>query len=305
MTASGLDFVPAHAKINLSLEVVGRREDGYHELASVMQTISLHDTLRFSPAADSSLRCVCDMDALATPDNLALRAANAVASLRSMETSPGLNIELHKEIPVQAGLGGGSSDAACVLTALNQRWRLELSAQRLEELGATLGSDVPFFIRGGTALITGRGERVQPLPGARSSWIVLAIPAVPVSTPRVFQSLTPMDFSTGAATSALVETIRAGKPLETRYMVNTLETRAVELFPAIADARDALLRAGAPFVRMSGSGSTFFAPFDELAEAARVVASARSQGVITHLTRTVSSDEIACARDVGSPGRLP
>lgn len=300
MAAASSSFVPAYAKINLSLEVLARRDDGYHDLASVMQTISLHDTLRFRSASDDMIRCVCDVEALANQDNLASRAARLIATYIPQETATrGLLIELRKEIPVQAGLGGGSSDAACVLMALNRMWDLGLSTERLEMLGATLGSDVPFFIRGGTTRISGRGEHVHPLPDAPSTWIVLAIPPVAVSTPRVFASLTREDFSTGADTTALVEAIRDGQPLDTRHMVNGLERRALEMFPAIVETRDILLQAGAPFVRMSGSGSALFAPIDDLALATRVVASAGAAGATVHLTRTVARQEAgdAASRD--------
>lgn len=294
MAASSLGFVPAYAKINLSLEVLTRRDDGYHELASVMQTISWSDTLRFVRADENVVQCVCDVDALANQENLALRAAKLAATCLPERRPPsGLLIELHKDIPFQAGLGGGSSDAACVLTTLNRLWNLALSAPRLEELGATLGSDVPFFIRGGTARITGRGEQVQPLPDTPSSWIVVAIPAVAVSTARVFGALTRDDFSTGAATNALVTAIRDGRALDTQHMVNGLERRAMEMFPLIAEARHVLLQTGAPFVRMSGSGSALFAPMQDLARAARVVAGARARGITARLARTISATEIA------------
>lgn len=294
MSGTGVEFAPAFAKINLSLEALRRREDGYHELASVMQTVSLHDTLRFQETEEGALAFSCDVDALDSQENLALRAVHlAASSLTGVRSAPGLRLELHKEIPFQAGLGGGSSDAAGVLMTLNRRWGLGLDMRRLEALGATLGSDVPFFMRGGTALITGRGEHVEPLPDAPACWIVLAIPPVAVSTALVFKSLTLDDFSSGSATTALVQDIRAGKAPQERHMVNTLESRAIALFPAIAETRDILLRAGAPFVRMSGSGSALFAPFERLQEAARVVDIARAAGAAVHLTRTVSAREIA------------
>lgn len=297
MEASSSEFAPAFAKINLSLEVLARREDGYHELASVMQTVSLHDTLRFRALEDNSIRFVCDVEALATENNLALRAAKLASTCLTEGSGPrGLRIELHKEIPFQAGLGGGSSDAACVLTSLNRRWDLGLGVERLAELGAGLGSDVPFFLRGGTALITGRGEHVLALPDVPSYWIVLAIPPVAVPTPRVFASLTRADFSTGAATTALVEMIRAGSSLDTRHMINDLERPALKMFPAIAQTRDTVLRAGAPFVRMSGSGSALFAPFEDLEQASRVLAAARGAGVTAHLARTIAAGEIARSR---------
>ena len=293
-------FIPAYAKINLSLEALRRREDGYHDLASIMQTISLHDTLRMLPATNESVDCVCDVETLATQDNLAVRAAHLARSLLSSDAEPGLRVELHKEIPFQAGLGGGSSDAATVLAVLNRRWRLGMSAESLELASAKLGADVPFFIRGGTASVSGIGERVSALPDIPPLWIVLAMPPARVSTPLVFKALTPADFSTGEHTAALEQLIGRGDALDTRHMVNSLEARAFELFPAIAQARDALLQAGAPFVRMSGSGATLFAPFRELADAARVVANAREQGLTVQLTHTVGRDEIAHSRSVVS-----
>lgn len=298
MAAPDLDFIPAYAKVNLSLEVLRRRADGYHDLASVMQTISLHDTLRLLPADGETVDCVCDVEALATEENLAVRAAHLARSLLSPDLAGdfGIHVELQKAIPFQAGLGGGSSDAGTVLAVLTRRWCLGLGAQRLELASATLGADVPFFIRGGTASVSGIGERVRALPDIQPLWMVLAMPPARVSTPLIFKALTPADFSTGEHTAALEETIRRGEALDTRHMVNALEARAFELFPAIAQARDALLQAGAPFVRMSGSGATLFAPFGDLADAARVVANAREQGLTVQLTHTVGRDEVTRSR---------
>lgn len=298
MAVTGTDFFPAFAKINLSLEVLGRRDDGYHDLASIMQTISLHDTLRLLPADDETVDCVCDIEALGTVDNLATRAAYLARTVPRPDVAviPGVRIELQKVIPFQAGLGGGSSDAATVFAVLNRRWRLGLSDQHLELASAALGADVPFFLRGGTASVAGIGERVQALPDIEPLWILLAMPPVRVSTPLIFKSLTAADFTGGEHTAALEEQIHGGGALDTRYMVNGLEARAIELFPEIAQARDGLLRAGAPFARMSGSGATLFAPFRELADAARVVATAREQGLTVHLTHTVGRDEVARSR---------
>jgi 4-diphosphocytidyl-2-C-methyl-D-erythritol kinase len=298
MAVTGTDFFPAFAKINLSLEVLGRRKDGYHDLASVMQTISLHDTLRLLPAADETVECVCDIEALATAENLATRAVYLARTVPRPDDAviPGMRIELQKVIPFQAGLGGGSSDAATVLAILNRRWRLGQSVQHLELASAALGADVPFFMRGGTASVSGIGERVHALPDIQPLWILLAMPPVRVSTPLIFKALTAADFTGGEHTAALEEQIRRGGALDSRYMVNCLEARAIELFPEIAQARDALLRAGAPFVRMSGSGATLFAPFRELADAAPVAAYAREQGLTVHLTHTVGRDEVARSR---------
>ncbi|HLY31366.1 MAG TPA: 4-(cytidine 5'-diphospho)-2-C-methyl-D-erythritol kinase, partial [Ktedonobacterales bacterium] len=199
-------------------------------------------------------------------------------ALASVETSGeiierihrGLMLELHKTIPSQAGLGGGSSDAACVLTALNALWELGIPETHLEALGASLGSDAPFFVSGGTALIEGRGEFVSALPDAEPFWLVLVKPRIGVSTAAVFRALTPSDFSDETETLALVSAIRAGRPLAFDRLANTLEAGVLRAYPAVSESRAALLAAGAPAVRMSGSGPTLFAPFRTLAEATAV-----------------------------------
>ncbi|HLX57887.1 MAG TPA: 4-(cytidine 5'-diphospho)-2-C-methyl-D-erythritol kinase, partial [Ktedonobacteraceae bacterium] len=154
-------FVRAYAKINLTLEVTGRRADGYHELATVMQTVDLHDTLCLTAGGDGRVRVECTRAELSNEENLAAQAARLLRERFAL--SQGVLIELRKRIPVAAGLGGGSSDAAAVLLALRQWWRLPLSLPELQAMAATLGSDVPFFLTGGLAFCVGRGERVTPL----------------------------------------------------------------------------------------------------------------------------------------------
>ncbi|HEV2457440.1 MAG TPA: 4-(cytidine 5'-diphospho)-2-C-methyl-D-erythritol kinase [Ktedonobacterales bacterium] len=281
-------FATAYAKINLTLDVLGKREDGYHELASVMQTIALHDTLLLRPSARNEIGCYCDMPDLSGPDNLALRAAQLLKA-EPGAAGRGVAIELRKGIPTQAGLGGGSSDAACVLNALNGLWDLDLDVAALEAFGARLGSDVPFCIRGGTALMAGRGERVTPLPPAEPFWIVLVKPPLPVPTAEVFHRLTPDRYTGGAATAAVAAAIRAREPLPLGVLANALEATVLAAYPAIAQAFDALRSAGAPVVRMSGSGPTLYAPFRALAEALRVHAALCDSGMSAWLTHTVSS----------------
>lgn len=285
-------FVSAYAKVNLTLAVLGRREDGYHRLASVMQTISLCDTLHLRLADDQPpqtpteadtppITFHCDSPELSAPEeNLAYRAARLLQAeaLASTATSGeiverirrGLTLELRKAIPTQAGLGGGSSDAAAVLASLNALWELGLPATRLEALAATLGSDVPFFIGGGAALIEGRGEFVAELPDVEPFWLILLKPRIGVSTAAVFQALTPADYGDEAETLALVSAIRTGAPLAFERLTNTLEAGVTRTYPAVGKARAALLAAGAPVVRMSGSGPTLFAPFHTLVEASAV-----------------------------------
>jgi 4-diphosphocytidyl-2-C-methyl-D-erythritol kinase len=279
-------FVPAWAKINLTLSVLGKREDGYHALASVMQTISLNDTLRIQLTDDYRVTCAVDVPSLRNDDNLALRAARLLQEEGYL--THGAALELRKEIPAQGGLGGGSSDAAAVLIALNRICTLGLSQARLDELAAQLGSDVPFFIHGGTALIEGRGESVTPLPDCEPLWLLIAHPPVSISTAAVFQSVTPAEYGDARGTEIVVEAIRGGSPLPLERLSNTLEPLVMQTWPEVATTRDSLLRAGAPIVRMSGSGPTLFAPFRTLDDATRVYQEALSQDIAVRLCHTVA-----------------
>ena len=279
-------FVPAWAKINLTLSVLAQREDGYHALASVMQTISLCDSLRIQPTDESAVTCVVDVPALQNDENLALRAARLLQDEGHL--SGGAALELRKQIPTQGGLGGGSSDAAAVLTALNRLCALNLSRAQLEALGARLGSDVPFFIRGGTALIEGRGEYVTPLPDGESLWLIVARPPVSVSTAAVFRALTPADYGDAQDTQAVVTAIRRGTAIPFERLSNTLEPVVMRRWPEVAATRDALVAAGAPVVRMSGSGPTLFAPFHSLLDATHVYNNMRQARIEAWLCHTVA-----------------
>ena len=285
MTAPAI-FVPAWAKINLTLSVLAKREDGYHALASVMQTISLCDTLRIQPTEDSAVTCAVDIPMIENDDNLALRAARLLQDEGYL--SGGAALELRKQIPTQGGLGGGSSDAATVLTALNRLCDLHLSRARLEALGARLGSDVPFFIRGGTALIEGRGEFVTPLPDCEPLWLLVARPPVSVSTAAVFGALAPSDYGDTQDTEAVVTAIRTGSPVPFERLSNSLEPVVMRAWPAIAATRDVLARSGAPIVRMSGSGPTLFTPFRALHEAVGVYERVKQAQVKVWLCHTVA-----------------
>ncbi|HEY7348166.1 MAG TPA: 4-(cytidine 5'-diphospho)-2-C-methyl-D-erythritol kinase [Ktedonobacterales bacterium] len=286
MRTEGWFFARAYAKINLTLDVLGRRADGYHELASVMQTVALADTLAFRALADGATAFFCDAPALNGPDNLVCRAVQALREATGCQR--GARIELQKQTPTQGGLGGGSSDAASVLLALNAWWSLGLSQARLLELAAGLGSDVPFFVLGGTALVEGRGEHVTPLPDLPGMWAVLLKPPVAVSTPAVFRVLTPDAYTDGQATKKLVEALGAGAPLPLDRLVNALEARVCQEYPAVSEGRAALIQAGASLTRMSGSGPTLFALFHSLEEARPVYQALRSEGRQVWLTRTVS-----------------
>src|SRR5947209_8132054 len=197
--------IHAPAKINLSLEIVGRRADRFHDLVSVMQTVSLHDVLELTPSDDLELSC--SDPALQSSDNLVLQAARALRDTCAVER--GCSIRLEKRIPAAAGLGGGSSDGAAALVALARFWSLRLERDDLIPMAEQLGSDVPFFLYGGTALVEGRGERVRPLSASPRSWFVLSKPPLSVSTADVFKELKASDWTDGRTTRALARTIEA------------------------------------------------------------------------------------------------
>ena len=165
----------AYAKINLTLEVISKRLDGYHEITSVFQTISLHDEIKL--AHSNSISIECSFKQLNNTSNIAIKAASILKKYTG--TNKGVKITLNKYIPISAGLGGGSSDAATILLGLNHLWELGLSNNQLVELASELGSDVPFFLQKGTALVQGRGERVQRLANAKLGWIILLSPPIP------------------------------------------------------------------------------------------------------------------------------
>lgn len=289
IVSSGWMFTRAYAKVNLTLDVLGRRADGYHELASVMQTVALADTLAFCALPDGQTEFFCDLPSLSGPENLICQAVQVVREATGCRR--GARIELQKRIPTQGGLGGGSSDAAATLRMLNHCWKLGLGGERLLELAAGLGSDVPFFVLGGTALVEGRGERVTPLPDLPGLWVVLLKPPIAVSTPAAFRALTPDDYSDGQATARLAAAIRGSEALRLDGLMNALEARICLEHPAVAESRAAILRAGAQFVRMSGSGPTLFALFRSLAEAAPIYHALLAEGRQVWLTRTVSRSE--------------
>ena len=242
------------AKVNLTLEVLGRRADGYHEIATVMQAVDLSDRITLDEAHDLTLWS-SHRDVPTDSRNLALRAAEALRQAAGIEA--GARIRLDKHIPVAAGLGGGSSDAAAVLLGLNRLWRLRWPVERLEAIAATLGSDVPFFLHGGAALATGRGEKVAPLRG-RGLALVLVNPKRPASTAEMYARVTAAMYTDGGATRALVGNLRRSPARIAASLYNGLEAAAAGVFPQIAQMRAALLAAGALGTLMSGSGPTVF-----------------------------------------------
>jgi 4-diphosphocytidyl-2-C-methyl-D-erythritol kinase len=245
----------AAAKVNLALEVLGRRPDGYHEIATVLQAVDLSDRLVLEEADVFELASSAP-DVPTDGTNLALRAAMALGDASG--ASRGARITLDKRIPVAAGLGGGSTDAAAVLAGLNRLWGLRWPVARLAEVAVTLGMDVPFFLRGGAALATGRGERLEPL-AAGALALVLVHPGVGASTAEIYGGVTPAMYSDGGRARAMVAALRSRRPARVAAgLVNGLGPVAVARCPDVARMQAALLAAGALGAAMSGSGLTVF-----------------------------------------------
>ena len=287
-TSSDVCFVRAYAKINLTLDVLGRRADGYHDLATVMQTVDLYDTICLTATEDNRVQLACTKPELSNDDNLAARAAHLVR--QRLAIRQGVLIELHKRIPMAAGLGGGSSNAAAVILALHQWWRLHLSHSDLLDMATSLGSDVPFFLTGGLALCEGRGERVTALAPYwpwSMRWLLLLKPAISISTAAVFRNLPASDYSDDTHSRAVSRALNAGQTPQLEDLHNSFERSVLGRYPEVARAKGDLLQAGAPFVRLSGTGPTLFAPFSELAKAQRVQEQLQSQGYEVYLSRAI------------------
>ncbi len=287
-TSGATRFVRSYAKINLTLDVLGRRVDGYHELATVMQTVDLYDTLSLTTTDDGRVRIVCTRPELNGEDNLAVRAVQALRTRCALPQ--GIGIELQKRIPMAAGLGGGSSNAAAVLLTLQQEWQLPLSSSDLLTIAAELGSDVPFFLSGGLALCEGRGERITPLASHwphTMRWLLLLKPIISVSTAAVFRSLPASDYTDGTHSRAISAALQAKRELPLEDLHNGLERGVLERYPEVARAREEMLLAGAAHVHLSGSGPTLFASFSELVSATQVQQYLHERGYETYLTRAI------------------
>ena len=245
----------AAAKVNLALEVLGRRDDGYHEIATVMQAVDLSDRLVLEDGDVLELRTTAS-DVPTDGTNLALKAALIFQEMAG--ESRGARITLDKRIPVAAGLGGGSTDAAAVLVGLNRLWGLGWSVARLAEVAVKLGMDVPFFLHGGAALATGRGEQLEPLTGAALA-LVLVNPRVAASTAEIYGGVVAGMYSDGARARGMAAALRSRLPGRVAATLgNTLERVATTRYREVEQMEAALLAAGALGAAMSGSGLTVF-----------------------------------------------
>jgi 4-diphosphocytidyl-2-C-methyl-D-erythritol kinase len=267
----------AFAKVNLTLDVFSKRSDGYHSLASVFQAISLSDTLTLTPRSEPGIAFQCDSpDGIAVPtddSNLVVRAAKAAMEAAG-STAPGIEIRLEKRIPSQAGLGGGSSDAAATLVGINEVLGLGLAPAQLADLAGRLGSDVPFFLHGGTASARGRGETLTSLPDIPRLWLVVVKPEANVSTSWAYGELDAIpDRPSNRATKRMEEAIR-GQDWERLIssQSNDFELPIFQHVPSIAWVADELTMAGALTARLCGSGSALYGIARDEASARRMVA---------------------------------
>lgn len=263
--------LPSYAKINLTLRVHGRRTDGYHEIETVFQTVTLHDQLTFEARDDGQLELVCDApeDIPCDESNLVHRAAVALrARYGTAAAGRGARISLAKKIPAGGGLGGGSSNAAVALVGLARMWEIDADRRALAEIGASLGADVPFFLTGGTALGTGRGTDIHPLADAPPKQLLLVAPRARVSTAEAYKSLnahaltkavSPVNLTVSRAQAEISGSLRAA-------LRNDFEPVVYRLHPEIERARDALAAAGADGALLSGSGASVFGLFENVFE---------------------------------------
>ncbi len=275
----------APAKLNLTLEVLARRPDGYHEIRSVIQTISLCDRLTFR--ANEQVEIKSGSPEWSAEKSLVSRAVNLVREASGV--SKGIAIEIENRIPLISGLGGDSSAAAATLRGLNAVWELKLPEEKLIELAAQLGSDVPFFLCGGTALAEGRGEVVSALPAFPHRWVVLVMPDVPHppgKTAKLYASLNAGHFTDGQITERMAKELKEGK--EPSALFNTFENVAFAGGAKLKVYRDHIRKMGAPHVHLAGSGPALFTLFKDKTQAEELYTRCKQQNMEAYLVETYS-----------------
>ena len=256
-------YLKAYAKINLALDVLRRRPDGYHEVRMIMQSVRLHDRLRITRTRTPGIRLKTNLDFLPTNENnLVYAAANLF--FEQFPQDYGVNIQLDKRIPVSAGMAGGSTDAAAALFGLNRLFQTGLSLSELQKLGVKLGADVPYCLLRGTALSEGIGEILTPLAPAPSCHVLLVKPPVSISTKHVYEHLNLDESTVHPDIDGMIDAIRRKSQPDTAALLSTvLESVTRREYPAIADIEDTMREFGALNALMSGSGPTVFGLFSD------------------------------------------
>jgi 4-diphosphocytidyl-2-C-methyl-D-erythritol kinase len=269
--------IRTHAKLNLFLRVIGRRPDGYHEIESIFHGVSLADEMHIRPTEDNGVNI--EMHGASGPISEEIDLENNLAYLAAKSlidrgiTPTGLRIDIQKNIPIAGGLGGGSSNAAGVLVALNELWGAGLGSEDLNDVGASVGSDVPYCLVGGTMLATARGEKLTSLPSPTEIHFVLGISNVPLLTKDVYERWDHLGAEPGDGSASMTLALGAGDPYEVGQLLhNDLEPAAFSLRPELQDSKDAISNAGALGAALTGSGPTLFGLASD-AEHAREIAS--------------------------------
>lgn len=253
----------AMAKINLGLDVVKRREDGYHEVRMIMQTIQMYDQIDLSKSEEPGIRVKTNLPYLPNNENnLVYKAAKLL--MDEFHITKGLDIRLRKFIPVAAGMAGGSSDAAAVMVGVNRMFHLELSMEELADRGTAIGADVPYCIMRGTALAEGIGELLTPLPPLPPCYILVGKPGINVSTKNVYKSLRVDKIENHPDIDGMIDAIREGSLMGvTARMANVLEDVTIQAYPVISEIKQNMIENGALNALMSGSGPSVFGIFDD------------------------------------------
>ncbi len=259
--------LPSYAKINWSLRVLSKRGDGYHEVETVLQTVSLKDNLGFALGPDRNITLICNDPEIPTDEsNLIVKAAHELRKLSGVTI--GACLQLEKQIPAKAGLGGASSNAAVALMGLARLWNLDVPLAEFEKIGATLGTDVPFFFHGGCALATGTGASIKRLPDGKQYSLIIITPGAGISTAEAYQALDSVTLTSNSAESMLSISRRAANLADfdqeraRDYLENDFECVIFDIEPETDRARTALMKAGAFGVLLAGSGSSVFGMFE-------------------------------------------
>ena len=278
----------AYAKLNLALDILGRRPDGYHDMRMVMQSIDLADQVTLSPRQEPGISVNTDLPYLPTGEgNIAAKAASRFFEATGLPF-PGFDIDILKQIPVCAGMAGGSSDGAAVLRILRRLYAPDMTEERLEEIGALVGSDVPYCVRGGTALAEGRGERLTDLPALPPCWLAVCKPPCSISTPELFSLVRLKKLRCHPDTAGMIAALERGD-LEgvARRMYNVFEDVLPRRYVQVFEIKSALLGLGAISASMTGSGPTVFGLFRDREPAEQAADALRRQVVSGVVCRAV------------------